>query len=98
MDNLNLNINESIENIRKSKNLINKITKELNKTIQKNNKIKIEFKPTIKIEVYADEKLTATKKATGTKKATATKKATKRTRKKKEKSIKNKLYNFFYPK
>ena len=69
---MNSSINKSIENIKKSKILVNKIEKELTKVNNKNEKIKIEFKPTIKIEVYGDEKLNTSKKSSA-KKSTAKK-------------------------
>ena len=79
MDNI---INQSIQNIQKSQKLVTKIENELKKGIKtnKNNRIKIEFKPTIKIEVYgnttsAKKKATA-RKTSSSKKATSTKKTT----------------------
>ena len=74
---INSSINRSIENIKKSKILVNKIEKELTKVNNKNEKIKIEFKPTIKIEVYGDEKLNTSKKSS-TKKSTAKKSTAKK--------------------
>ena len=112
---MNLSIDKSIENIKKSKILVNKIEKELTKVSNKNEKIKIEFKPTIKIEVYGDEKVNTSKKSSAkkvttkkssAKKVTSKKSSTKKVvtkkkpkkRAKKTKTVKNRLYNFFYPK
>jgi hypothetical protein len=106
MDNI---INQSIQNIQKSQKIVTKIENELKKGIKtnKNNRVKIEFKPTIKIEVYGNassaEKKKTTKKASTTKKKTTKKTTTakKKTTKKasaKKKTVRNKLYNFFNPK
>ena len=102
------NINQSIQNIQKSQNLVTKIENELKKGVKnnKNNRVKIEFNPTIKVEVYADsngkkkktptkKKITAKKKATAKKNATVKNKVRKSS---KSKTVKNKLYNFFNPK
>ena len=73
MDNI---INQSIQNIEKSKKLVSKIETELKKGIKtnKNNRLKIEFKPTIKIEVYGNTASSKKKASSTKKKASSTKK------------------------
>jgi hypothetical protein len=109
-------INQSIQNIQKSQNLVTKIENELKKGTKgnkgsKNNPVKIEFKPTIKIEIYGNS--TSTKKALAKKKKAPVKKkasvkkktpvkkkmpAKKKAVKTSKKTARNKLYNFFNPK